>query len=183
MRHCEVGVVFPECWVRVSRLSFFGLGAGGAVSDVYNQNDNPINPYSQFSDGTDAVYTGRSPQEVERRKKALNEALVRFEKSPEYIKTKQAQNLKSNLLVATSLKQDMLYFSGAEGSPAYTKAREFSQQVSTMGVDGNNKQWPRAEQDHSVSGAWVKSSRLSSAKATPWDTPVSVSLKDAWAQG
>ena len=93
--------------MRVSRLSFFGLGAGGAVSDVYNQNDNPINPYSQFSDGTDAVYKGRSPQEVERRKKALNEALVRFEKSPEYIKTKQAQNLKSNLLVATSLKQDM----------------------------------------------------------------------------
>ena len=78
------------------------------MSDVYNQNDNPVNPYSQFSEvGSDSVYKGRSEEEVNRRKKALTAGLVRFEKTPEYIKTKQAQNLKSNLLVATTLKQDM----------------------------------------------------------------------------
>ena len=34
----------------------------------------------------------------------------------------------------------MVYFSGAEGSPAYNKAREFSQKISTVGVDGRNKE-------------------------------------------
>ena len=34
----------------------------------------------------------------------------------------------------------MVYFSGAEASPAYNKAREFSQKISTVGVDGRNKE-------------------------------------------
>ena len=38
-----------------------------------------------------------------------------------------------------AFRQDMVYFSGAEGSPAYNKAREFSQKISTVGVDGRNK--------------------------------------------
>ncbi|CAE7331975.1 unnamed protein product [Symbiodinium pilosum] len=139
----------------VPKLSFFGLGGG--VSDVYNQNDNPVNPYSQFSEvGSDSVYKGRSEEEVNRRKKALTAGLVRFEKTPEYIKTKQAQNLKSNLLVATTLKQDMLYFSGAEGSPAWEKAKDFSQKVSTMGVDGQNKEWGRAAQDYQAADEILK---------------------------
>ncbi|CAE7032593.1 unnamed protein product [Symbiodinium sp. CCMP2456] len=45
------------------KLSFFGLGGG--VSDVYNQNDNPINPYSQFSEvGDESVYKARTDQEA-----------------------------------------------------------------------------------------------------------------------
>mmetsp|Transcript_13358 Transcript_13358/g.14565 ORF Transcript_13358/g.14565 Transcript_13358/m.14565 type:complete len:161 (-) Transcript_13358:107-589(-) len=133
----------------VPTFSVFGFGSG--QSDAYSQNDNPINPYSQFSDGTDTVYQARNPNEVDRRKKALTAALERFEATPEYIKTKQAQNLKANLLEAGgSLKQDMLYFSGDEGSKAYGKAREFSQKVSTLGVDGGNKQWARAQEDFSA---------------------------------
>ncbi|CAJ1442509.1 unnamed protein product [Effrenium voratum] len=128
------------------RFSFFGLGSG--QSDAYSQNDNPINPYSQFSDGSETVYKARNPDEVDRRKKALTAALTRFENTPEYIKTKQAQALKGNLLQAGgSMKQDMIYFSGEEGSAAYAKAREFSQKVSTLGVDGGNKQWAAAAQD------------------------------------
>ena len=42
--------------------------------------------------------------------------------------------------LALKLRQDMVYFSGAEGSPAYNKAREFSQKISTVGVDGRNKE-------------------------------------------
>mmetsp|Transcript_25856 Transcript_25856/g.31522 ORF Transcript_25856/g.31522 Transcript_25856/m.31522 type:complete len:196 (+) Transcript_25856:72-659(+) len=132
----------------VPTFSVFGFGSG--QSDAYSQNDNPINPYSQFSDGTDTVYQARNQYEVDRRKKALNAALQRFEATPEYIKTKQAQNLKANLLEAGgSLKQDMLYFSGDEGSQAYGKAREFAQKVSTLGVDGGNKQWAKAQEDFS----------------------------------
>ena len=66
--------------------------------DAYSQNDNPINPYSQFSEsGDDSVYKARNADEVDRRKKALTAALDRFEKTPEYISTKQAQNLKARL--------------------------------------------------------------------------------------
>lgn len=130
----------------VPTFSVFGFGSG--QSDAYSQNDNPINPYSQFSDGSDTVYQARNKDEVDRRKKALAAAIQRFETTPEYIKTKQAQNLKANLLEAGgSLKEDMYYFSGDEGSKAYGKAREFSQKVSTLGVDGGNKQWARAQAD------------------------------------
>ena len=65
--------------------------------DAYNQNDNPINPYSQFSDGTDTVYQARNRNEVDRRTKALQAAFQRFEATPEYIQTKQAQSLKAGL--------------------------------------------------------------------------------------
>ncbi|OLP83378.1 Bifunctional lysine-specific demethylase and histidyl-hydroxylase NO66 [Symbiodinium microadriaticum] len=121
------------------KLSFFGLGGGGSddsVSDVYNQNDNPVNPYSQFSEvGSESVY------------KALTAAFERFDKTAFYIKTKQSQQLTSNLQEAAGFKQDMVYFSGAEGSDAYNKARAFSQKISTVGVDGRNKEWGRASQD------------------------------------
>ena len=151
-----------------------------AAGWVYNQNDNPVNPYSQFSEvGTCTRAEARRRCEGRR----LSQLAWSASRDTEYIKTKQAQNLKSNLLVATTLKQDMclvcteglkrlqhgtccvlratslpgrlaaptcstrLYFSGAEGSPAWEKARDFSQKVSTMGVDGQNKEWGRAAQD------------------------------------
>ena len=89
--------------------------------------------------------------EVARKTKALQAALQRFETTPEYIATKQAQNLKANLLEAGgSLKEDMYYFSGEEGSKAYEKARQFAQKVGTLGVDGQNKQWARAAEDYTA---------------------------------
>eukprot|EP00438_Fugacium_kawagutii_P008693 Skav236553 [mRNA] locus=scaffold1066:137574:138197:- [translate_table: standard] len=136
----------------VPQFSVFGFGNG--QSDAYSQNDNPINPYSQFSDvgsGAETVYKARNEVEVERRGKALKAALVRFENTPEYIQTKQAQALKANLLEAGgSLKQDLYYFSGEEGSKAYEKARAFAQKVGTLGVDGGNKQWARAAEDYTA---------------------------------
>eukprot|EP00439_Symbiodinium_sp_Y106_P060815 s497_g9.t1 len=88
------------------KLSFFGLG-GGVQSDVYNQNDNPINPYSQFSEvGDESVYKARTDQEVARRKKALTNSFERFDKTAFYIKTKQSQQLTSNLQEAAGFKQD-----------------------------------------------------------------------------
>lgn len=126
------------------------------LKDAYSQNDNPINPYSQFSDGTDTVYQFKNKDEVERRTKALNAALKRFEDTPELIKTKQAQGLKANLLEANSLRQDMLYFSGAEGSQAWDKARAFIQKVGTMGVDGGNKQWQAAAKDYDQAETLLK---------------------------
>ena len=85
---------------------------------------------------------------MERRTKSLKAGLKRFEDTPGYIQTKQAQALKSNLQESNSLRQDLLYFSGAEGSPAWEKARQFVQKVGTMGVDGNSKQWKRAAEDY-----------------------------------
>ena len=128
----------------------FGFGSG--QSDAYSQNDNPINPYSQFSEvGADTVYKARNVDEVARKTKALQAALKRFETTPEYIATKQAQNLKANLLEAGgSLKEDMYYFSGEEGSKAFEKARQFAQKVGTLGVDGQNKQWARAAEDYTA---------------------------------
>ena len=139
----------------VPKLSFFGLGGG--VSDVYNQNDNPVNPYSQFSVvDSDSVYKARSDTEVARRKKALAASFERWEKTPFYIKTKQSQQLTSNLQEAAGLKQDMLYFSEPEGSDAWNKAKLFSQKVSTVGVDGRNKEWGRANQDFEVASNVLK---------------------------
>ena len=139
----------------VPTFSVFGFGSG--QSDAYSQNDNPVNPYSQFSEvgvGADTVYKARNTDEVARKTKALSAALKRFETTPEYIATKQAQNLKSNLLEAGgSLKEDMYYFSGAEGSKAYEKARQFAQKVGTLGVDGQNKQWARAAEDYKAASA------------------------------
>jgi len=138
------------------KLSFFGLG-GGVQSDIYNQNDNPINPYSQFSEvGDESVYKARTDQEVARRKKALTNSFERFDKTAFYIKTKQSQQLTSNLQEAAGFKQDMVYFSGAEASPAYNKAREFSQKISTVGVDGRNKEWGRASQDFEAAKELLK---------------------------
>ncbi|CAK9058434.1 unnamed protein product [Durusdinium trenchii] len=122
--------------------------AMAAAMDAYSQNDNPINPYSQFSDGSDTVYQAKNQPEMERRTKSLKAGLKRFEDTPGYIQTKQAQALKSNLQESNSLRQDLLYFSGAEGSPAWEKARQFVQKVGTMGVDGNSKQWKRAAEDY-----------------------------------
>ena len=83
----------------VPTFSVFGFGSG--QSDAYSQNDNPINPYSQFSEvGADTVYKARNVDEVARKTKALQAALKRSETTPEYIATKQAQNLKANLLEA-----------------------------------------------------------------------------------
>jgi len=142
----------------VPTFSVFGFGNG--QSDAYSQNDNPINPYSQFSDvgsGEDTVYKARNQVEVDRRKAALNAALQRFETTPEYIQTKQAQALKANLLEAGgSLKQDLYYFSGEEGSKAYEKARQFAQKVGTLGVDGGNKQWARAAEDFAAASQILK---------------------------
>ena len=99
------------------RFSFFGLG-GGIQSDIYNQNDNPINPYSQFSEiGSDNVYQARKPDEVDRRKKDLAAALTRFENTDVYIKTKQAQQLKSNLLEAANMRQDLRLACIGQGFP------------------------------------------------------------------
>ena len=126
--------------------------------DAYNQNDNPINPYSQFSDGSDTVYQAKAQPELERRTKSLNAAVKRFDDTPEYIKTKQAQALKGNLLEANTMREDMLYFSGKEGSPAWDKAKKFVQKLGTLGVDGNNKQWKAATEDYTeaskILGEW-----------------------------
>ncbi|CAK9062252.1 Bifunctional lysine-specific demethylase and histidyl-hydroxylase, partial [Durusdinium trenchii] len=82
--------------------------APAMAEDAYSQNDNPINPYSQFSDGSDTVYQAKNQPEVERRTKSLKAGLKRFEDTPGYIQTKQAQALKSNLQESNSLRQDLL---------------------------------------------------------------------------
>ncbi|CAK9046728.1 unnamed protein product, partial [Durusdinium trenchii] len=113
--------VSAPAMAEVPTFSVFGFGSGQS-DDAYSQNDNPINPYSQFSDGSDTVYQAKNQPEMERRTKSLKAGLKRFEDTPGYIQTKQAQALKSNLQESNSLRQDLLYFSGAEGSPAWEKA-------------------------------------------------------------
>eukprot|EP00440_Ansanella_granifera_P003493 gb/GFBE01003791.1/.p1 GENE.gb/GFBE01003791.1/~~gb/GFBE01003791.1/.p1 ORF type:complete len:210 (+),score=73.57 gb/GFBE01003791.1/:1-630(+) len=135
----------------IPNFSFFGFGNG--QSDAYSVNDNPTNPYSQFSDGTDSVYQKYSGQEKERKRTQLDAAVKRLEKTPELIRTKQAQQIKANLLEAGgTMKIAMNYFSGERDSPAWNKAREFSQRISDLGVSGGQmKRWETAAQDYSDS--------------------------------
>eukprot|EP00931_Biecheleriopsis_adriatica_P065624 TRINITY_DN4011_c0_g1_i6.p1 TRINITY_DN4011_c0_g1~~TRINITY_DN4011_c0_g1_i6.p1 ORF type:complete len:209 (+),score=58.08 TRINITY_DN4011_c0_g1_i6:60-686(+) len=147
------GMVAPSPAVAEgAKFSFFGFGMKGSQSDAYSINDNPTNPYSQFSDGTDTVYQKNNAEEVARKKKQMDAAIVRLERVPELIRTKQAQQITSNLLEAGgTMKVAMQYLSGDRDSPAWNKAREFSQAISDLGVSGGRqKAWPQATEDYNL---------------------------------
>lgn len=128
-----------------AKFSLFGFGAGsgsGAVSDPYNINDaDAISPYSQFSNPKDAIYKKYDDVYVSAKKELLVKAFKKLEEVKGYIKDKNPEQLK----MATQLGQmrpSLIYLSGEEGSPAYTKAREFLQEMSDMGVQARAKKWP-----------------------------------------
>jgi len=82
----------------------------------------------------------------------MDAAIVRLERVPELIRTKQAQQITSNLLEAGgTMKVAMQYLSGDRDSPAWNKAREFSQAISDLGVSGGRqKAWPQATEDYNL---------------------------------
>merc|ERR1711879_546593 len=77
----------------------------------------------------------------------LKKAFKKFDEIPDYIKAKNPEQLK----MATQLGQmrrSLMYLSGDEGSPAYTKARDFLQDMADMGVQAKSKKWPGVESSY-----------------------------------
>merc|ERR1712060_835379 len=94
------------------------------------------------------------PSYMEKKRVALDESFKRLDKVPEFIRTRQSENLKSLLtLQLFTMRQNMEYIT-AKGAPGYrnndestpemVKLNAFFQDLSDLNVAGKSKQWPRA---------------------------------------
>eukprot|EP00930_Biecheleria_cincta_P032921 TRINITY_DN2279_c0_g1_i7.p1 TRINITY_DN2279_c0_g1~~TRINITY_DN2279_c0_g1_i7.p1 ORF type:complete len:212 (+),score=54.02 TRINITY_DN2279_c0_g1_i7:54-689(+) len=135
---------------RAPTISVFGFGSG--MSDAYSQNDNPTNPYSQFSDGTNAVY--KLTQDILDKKKAeLAKGLDAIQAAPGFIQAKNPMKLNSCLRgVAFYIKSDMEAISKGlnedRSNAAFAKAREVAQKLGELGAHGRAKNWPQCDKDY-----------------------------------
>jgi len=129
-----------------AKFSVFGFGSTDAVSDPYNLNDaDAISPYSQFSNPKDAIYAKSDGFPAKRI--LLTKAFERLVLIKDYIKERNPEAVK----LATQLGQmrpSLIYLSGNEGDASYTKAREFLQDMSNMGVAARSKRWPAVETNY-----------------------------------
>merc|ERR1719512_375507 len=79
-----------------TKFSFFGFGDG--YSDPYATMDvDSPSPYSEFSNPETRIKFENNPEILERKKKALEDSFKRLEKIPQFIRTKQAEEIKSVL--------------------------------------------------------------------------------------
>merc|ERR1719151_531458 len=92
-----------------TKFSVFGFGEG--YSDPYNTLDvDSPSPYSEFSNPDSRIRFENNPEVLERRKKALTNSFARLEKIPEFIKTKQSEEVKSVLtLHLQTMRENMEY--------------------------------------------------------------------------
>merc|ERR1719168_24370 len=136
-----------------AKFSVFGFGDG--ASDAYAQIDaDQKNPYNQFSNPKDRLYKEDAAEYMNKKKVALDESFKRLGRVPEFIRTKQSENLKSLLtLQLEMMRQNMEYITakGAPGyrnndetTPAFQKANAFFQDMSDLNVYGKSKKWPEA---------------------------------------
>merc|ERR1712050_713305 len=73
----------------------------------------------------------------------------RLEKIPEYIANRQGEEIKSVLTLQTyMMRSSMEFLSGTKDSTAFTKAREFFQDVADVGVGARDKRWPLAAESY-----------------------------------
>merc|ERR1711920_141024 len=95
---------------------------------------------------------------LQKKKVALDESFKRLERAPQFIKTKQSENLKSLLtLQLEMMRQNMEYITakGAPGyrnndetTPAFQKANAFFRDISDLNVYGKSKKWPEAAESY-----------------------------------
>eukprot|EP00930_Biecheleria_cincta_P032919 TRINITY_DN2279_c0_g1_i5.p1 TRINITY_DN2279_c0_g1~~TRINITY_DN2279_c0_g1_i5.p1 ORF type:complete len:214 (+),score=50.23 TRINITY_DN2279_c0_g1_i5:73-714(+) len=135
---------------RAPTISVFGFGSG--MSDAYSQNDNPTNPYSQFSDGTNAVY--KLTQDILDKKKAeLAKGFDAIEAAPGFIQAKNPMKLNTCLRgSAFYIKSDMEAISKGlaedRSNAAFAKTREVAQKLGELGAHGRAKNWPQCDKDY-----------------------------------
>mmetsp|Transcript_16443 Transcript_16443/g.51665 ORF Transcript_16443/g.51665 Transcript_16443/m.51665 type:complete len:217 (-) Transcript_16443:88-738(-) len=129
---------------------FSVLGFGDALSDPYVANDvDAVSPYSQFSNPAKAIYKKGTDDAVQRKKDNLADSFKRLEKVPQFIRAKKGEEVKSTLtLQLYTMRSNMEYLSGERESPAFTKAREFFQDVADTGVGALNKDWSLAQESY-----------------------------------
>jgi len=147
---------------RAPTISVFGFGGG--QSDVYSQNDNPTNPYSQFSDGTNAVY--KLTQDILDKKKAeLAKGFDAIEAAPDLIKARNPMGLNTALRgAAFYIKADMEAISKGldedRNNVAFAKTREVAQKIGELGAHGRAKNWPQCNVDYAdlqgLIGEWKR---------------------------
>merc|ERR1740121_1173343 len=145
---------------RAPTISVFGFGGG--QSDAYSQNDNPTNPYSAFSDGTNSVY--KLTQDIlDKKKEELSKGLDAIEAAPGFIQAKNPMSLNTCLRgAAFYIKTDMEAISKGLGedrsNAAFAKTREVAQKLGELGAHGRAKNWPQCDKDYaevqSLIGEW-----------------------------
>jgi len=135
---------------RAPTISVFGFGGG--QSDAYSQNDNPTNPYSQFSDGTNSVYK-LTEDILDKKKEELSKGLDALEKAPGFIQAKNPMGLNTCLRgAAFYIKEDMEVISKGlredRSTMVFAKSREVAQKLGELGAHGRAKNWPQCDKDY-----------------------------------
>jgi len=142
-----------------TKFSVFGFGDG--YSDPYNtlDTDSP-SPYSEFSNPENRIRFEVNPEILERKKTALTESFKRLEKIPEFIRTKQSEEIKSTLtLQLYTLRFNMEYITAGgapffrndnEETPAFKKANGFFLDISQIQVYGGRKKWDDATNSYNA---------------------------------
>ena len=136
----------------IAKFSVFGFGGG--TSDPYASNDaDQPNPYSQFSNKEGRSFKETDPATLERKKKALTESFRRIETQlPNFIKTRQSENVKSVLTLQLNMMRANMEYVSANGPPfyrddttaAFKEAQVFFQDIADLGVAGHDKKWVEA---------------------------------------
>jgi len=135
---------------RAPTISVFGFGGG--QSDAYSQNDNPTNPYSQFSDGTNSVYK-LSSDILDKKRDELAKGFDAIDAVPRWIQAKNPMSLNTCLRgAAYNIKTDMEAVSKGlsedRSNVAFAKTREVAQKLGELGAHGRAKNWPQCDKDY-----------------------------------
>merc|ERR1712151_501150 len=147
-----------------ARFSLFGFDAGnGGVSDAYAQIDaDAVSPYSQFSNPKDSDYTKDEQLQAKilaKNKERVIEYVKELDAIPGYIKTKQAENIKSRLTTKAYQLRDAMEYVTTKGSPFYRKndapgkkeADIFFQDLADLGVAARVRNWEWATESYDKS--------------------------------
>ena len=102
----------------IAKFSVFGFGGGASDPYAANDDDQP-NPYSPFSNKGDRTFKETDGAYLAKKKTALTESFKRLDKIPEFIKTKQSENLKSVLTLQTYMMRANMEYVSANGPPFY----------------------------------------------------------------
>jgi len=140
-----------------TKFSFFGFGDG--YSDPYATMDvDSPSPYSEFSNPKDRIKFEDNPEIVQRKKKDLTNSFERLEKIPEFIRTKQSEEIKSTLtLQLYTMRGNMEYITAGgtpffrnndEETPAFKAANAFFFDISQVQVFGTRKKWDECTESY-----------------------------------
>merc|ERR1719412_1455919 len=106
-----------------TKFSVFGFGDG--YSDPYSSMDvDSPSPYSEFSNPESRIKFENNPQILERKRKALEDSFNRLEKIPQFIRTKQAEEIKSVLTLQLYPMRENMEYITAGGTPFFRNDNE-----------------------------------------------------------